>query len=98
MRERKGRRRRSKLLWVREASRRELHAIAATLLKQDQADGMSRHQEWLFAQIMVELAYRRSHASQHFWCTCHFCTPSDRWFGDRFSPEGLRPEEPGADD
>lgn len=73
MRDRRGRRRRARPLWVRELDHRQLHALVGKMHRQRWEGGLTDRQEWLWDQCMVDLAWRRSHALGLRKCTCWFC-------------------------
>lgn len=77
MRDRSGRRRQSKALYVREMTPPQLHALAMTLSQDRWTDGLTARQEWLWDQVIVQLAYLRSHAIGQRKCTCMLCVPGD---------------------
>lgn len=83
MRDRRGRRRRSKSLWIREMTSREKHIILNTLARKREQEDLTAREEWVWDQILVELAYWRSHVVWTERCTCWFCTPTEnQWKRD----------------
>lgn len=59
--------------WIRSMTERQLHGLALKLLRLMHTEGLSEKQEWLYDQIMMDLAWRQRRRPPQDRCTCQLC-------------------------